>query len=119
MDKKIMLENLVREAYEKGLFNGAWLYAEHGEIISKGAVGFRDPEDKLPMQEDSIFDLASVSKQFTAAAIMLLLNKAHIGEVQASIWPGGRDHEVFSRAPVSGRHGPAAADPHRRRARLF
>ena len=33
MDKKIMLENLVREAYEKGLFNGAWLYAEHGEII--------------------------------------------------------------------------------------
>ena len=72
MDKKIMLENLVHEAHEKGLFNGAWLYAEHGEIISKGAVGFRDPEDKLPMQEDSIFDLASVSKQFTAAAIMLL-----------------------------------------------
>ena len=79
MDKKIMLENLVREAYEKGLFNGAWLYAEHGEIISKGAVGFRDPEDKLPMQEDSIFDLASVSKQFTAAAIMLLARKGLVG----------------------------------------
>ena len=79
MDKKIMLENLVREAYEKGLFNGAWLYAEHGEIISKGAVGFRDPEDKLPMQEDSIFDLASVSKQFTAAAIMLLVRKGLVG----------------------------------------
>jgi len=59
-----MLENLVREAYEKGLFNGAWLYAENGEIISKGAVGFRDAEDRLPMREDSIFDLASVSKQF-------------------------------------------------------
>ena len=79
MDKKIMLENLVREAYEKGLFNGAWLYAEHGEIISKGAVGFRDPEDRLPMREDSIFDLASVSKQFTAAAIMLLVRKDLVG----------------------------------------
>ena len=79
MDKKIMLENLVREAHEKGLFNGAWLYAEHGEIISKGAVGFRDLEDKLPMQEDSIFDLASVSKQFTAAAIMLLARKGLVG----------------------------------------
>ena len=79
MDKKIMLENLVREAHEKGLFNGTWLYAEHGEIISKGAVGFRDAEDRLPMREDSIFDLASVSKQFTAAAIMLLVRKGLVG----------------------------------------
>ena len=79
MDKKTVLEKLVREAHEKGLFNGTWLYAEHGEIISKGAVGFRDPEDKLPMREDSIFDLASVSKQFTAAAIMLLIRKGLVG----------------------------------------
>ena len=79
MDKKIMLENLVREAHEKGIFNGTWLYAEHGEIISKGAVGFRDVEDRLPMQEDSIFDLASVSKQFTAAAIVLLVRKGLVG----------------------------------------
>ena len=79
MDKKIMLENLVREAHEKGLFNGTWLYAEHSEIISKGAVGFRDPEDRLLMLEDSIFDLASVSKQFTAAAIVLLVRKGLVG----------------------------------------
>ena len=72
MDKKTMMDGLVREAYERGCFNGTWLYAEHGEIISKGAIGFRDPEDKLPMREDSIFEIASVSKQFTAAAIMLL-----------------------------------------------
>ena len=72
MDKKNMMENLVREASAKCGFTGTWLYAEHGEIISKGAVGFRDVEDKLPMQEDCLFDLASVSKQFTAAAIMLL-----------------------------------------------
>ena len=79
MEKKTMMENLIREAHEKGLFNGTWLYAEHGEIVSKGAVGFRDAEDKLPMQEDSIFDLASVSKQFTAAAIMLLVQKGLMG----------------------------------------
>ena len=28
MDKKTMMENLAREAYEKGGFNGTWLYAE-------------------------------------------------------------------------------------------
>ena len=55
MDKKTIMENLIREAREKGAFNGTWLYAEHGGIISKGAVGFRDAEDRLPMQEDSFY----------------------------------------------------------------
>ncbi len=75
MDKKSRMDNLVREAHEKGIFTGAWLFAENGEIVSKGAVGWRDPEDTLPLREDSIFELASVSKQFTAAAIMLLRKK--------------------------------------------
>ncbi len=39
MDKKTMMEKLAREAYEKGSFNGLWLYAEKGEIVSKGALG--------------------------------------------------------------------------------
>lgn len=72
MDKKTILNTLALDAFEKGGFNGTWLYAEHGEIVSKGAVGFSDPEDKVPLCEDSLFDLASVSKQFTAAAVMLL-----------------------------------------------
>ena len=52
-----MMEKLVREAHERGLFNGTWLYAENGKIVSKGAVGFRDVDDKLPMQEDSILNM--------------------------------------------------------------
>ncbi len=75
MDKKTMMEKLVHEAYEKGAFNGTWLYAEKGKIISKGAVGFRDFSDKLPMREDSVFQLASITKQFTAAAVMLLVRE--------------------------------------------
>ena len=72
MDKNKYFEKLVAEAHEKGVFTGTWLYAENGEAVSKGAVGRRDPEDRLPILESSVFDLASVSKQFTACAIMLL-----------------------------------------------
>ncbi len=72
MDKKNQLDKLFREAHEKGLFTGTWLFAEKGQIVSKGALGWRDPADTLPLEEDCIFDLASVSKQFTAAAVMLL-----------------------------------------------
>jgi CubicO group peptidase (beta-lactamase class C family) len=79
MDKKTMMETLTRAACEKGGFNGTWLYAEHGEIISKGACGFRDAEDRIPMTEDSIFEMASVTKMFTATAIMLLVRDGKLG----------------------------------------
>ena len=79
MDKNTMMQELARESYEKGGFNGAWLYAENGEIVSKGACGFRDPENTAPITEDTIFQLASVSKNFTAAAVMLLVREGKLG----------------------------------------
>ena len=78
MDKKTMMENLAREARKSGEFNGAWLYAENGEIVSKGAIGFRDAENKLPMEEDTIFEMASVTKMFTATAVMLLVREGKL-----------------------------------------
>lgn len=79
MDKKSTIESIIREAHESRVFNGAWLYAENGNIVTKGAVGFRDPEDRLPVREDSIFYLASVSKQFTATAVMLARRMGLLG----------------------------------------
>ena len=78
MDKKALFEKLAREAYEKGGFNGVWLYAENGEIVSKGACGWVDAENTLPMREDTIFEMASITKQFTAAAIMLLVREGKL-----------------------------------------
>ncbi|MBO4217470.1 MAG: beta-lactamase family protein, partial [Clostridia bacterium] len=79
MDKKATMEKLARDACARGGFNGVWLYAENGVIVSNGACGFRDAENKLPMEADSIFEMASVTKQFTAAAIMLLAREGKLG----------------------------------------
>lgn len=79
MEKKEMFEKLARAAFEKESFNGAWLYAENGKIVSKGAVGWLDPESTVPLTEDSIFQLASVTKQFTAAAVMLAVRRGLLG----------------------------------------
>ena len=79
MDQKTTMENLARAAYEKGGFNGAWLYAENGKIVSSGAFGWVDAENTLPMREDSIFEMASVTKMFTATAIMLLVREGKLG----------------------------------------
>ena len=75
MDKNKKIQELARELNEKDGFNGAWLYAEKGEIVSKGVLGWRDPENTLPITEDTIFQLASVSKTFTSAAVMLLIRQ--------------------------------------------
>ena len=78
MDQNTMMQKMARESFEKGGFNGAWLYAEKGEIISKGVCGFRDPGDTKPITEDTIFQLASVSKNFTAAAVLLLVREGKL-----------------------------------------
>ena len=78
MDKHEMMQALAQTLQEKDVFNGAWLYAEKGEIVSKGVSGFRDPEDKTPITEDAIFQLASVSKTFTATAVMLLVRQGKL-----------------------------------------
>ena len=75
MNKNELMQNMAREANERGSFTGAWLYAENGEIVSKGAVGFCDADDTKPITEDTIFQLASVSKQFTASAVMLMVRR--------------------------------------------
>ena len=89
MDKKRLIEELARDAYERGSFNGTWLYAEHGKIISKGAIGFRDAEDTLPMTEDTIFEMASITKMFTASAVMLLVREGKLGldEAYTELFP--------------------------------
>ena len=95
MDKDTRMQNLARELKEKDGFNGAWLYAEKGEIVSKGALGFRDPGDTLPITEDSIFQLASVTKQFTAAAVMLTVR-------QGLLSPDDEITKYFPEIPYTG-----------------
>ena len=79
MDKNAMMQKIARDSHDKGGFNGAWLYAENGVIVSKGALGWRDPESTLPINEDTIFQLASVTKQFTASAVMLAVRMGLFG----------------------------------------
>jgi D-alanyl-D-alanine carboxypeptidase len=46
---------------------------ENGKVVYKRAFGSSNLEAETPMTVDAVFELASITKQFTAAAIMLLL----------------------------------------------
>lgn len=56
-------------------FNGVILVAENGKPVYYKAIGYRDYARQIPLQQTDIFELASLSKQFTAMIIMMLKEK--------------------------------------------
>ena len=57
---------------ENDQFNGVILIAKNGKVLDEEAFGVRDFETHVPLKTTDIFELASVSKQFTAMIIMQL-----------------------------------------------
>ena len=59
-------------------FNGNILVAEKGKPIYQQALGYADYNSKRMLNDSSVFDLASLSKQFTAMGIMILKEKKQL-----------------------------------------
>lgn len=59
----------------KDQLNGVVLIAENGKIEYEKAFGFRDYAKQIQLHTSDIFEMASVSKQFTAMIIMMLKEK--------------------------------------------
>jgi CubicO group peptidase (beta-lactamase class C family) len=66
------IEQIFINANRDDLFSGVILVAVNGKPIYYAARGFRDFGKKTPLLKTDIFELASVSKQFTAMIIMML-----------------------------------------------
>jgi CubicO group peptidase (beta-lactamase class C family) len=66
------LDSLLKRIHKRHDFHGAILVAKNEKIVFNSQIGFADFKKETPLNKRSMFQLASVSKQFTAAAIMLL-----------------------------------------------
>ena len=72
------LDSIFSKYSKMGVFNGTLIYGEFGREIFKKAYGYSDFKSKEPLATSSAFQLASVSKMFTAAAIMILKEKGKL-----------------------------------------
>jgi len=65
------LESYIDECNKNGL-SASVLVAKDGDILYSGGVGLRNKTEKLPVTEETIFTTGSLTKQFTATAILKL-----------------------------------------------
>lgn len=69
------LDSTLTALLATGRFNGTVLYAEKGKAIFKKAYGLADFRTRQPLTTRSSFNLASITKQFICAGIMVLSDR--------------------------------------------
>ena len=62
---------------QQKIAGGVILLARHGKTAHLGAYGMMDVEAKKPMMPDTIFRIASMTKQITSVAVMMLYEEGH------------------------------------------
>jgi len=78
-DRLKLIPVRLRELVDNQTIAGAVaLVARYGEIASLDAVGWRDIEGGKPMTTDSIFQIMSMTKQFTGVGAMMLVEEGKL-----------------------------------------
>jgi CubicO group peptidase (beta-lactamase class C family) len=77
-NKSMQLDSLFNYYSNNGSFSGVVLAAENGKVIFNKMYGFSDYENKRPMDSSGAFNIASITKPFTALALMMLKEKGKL-----------------------------------------
>lgn len=72
------MDQVVRASADQDAFAGAVLVARDGEVLLDKGYGLANREWAVPNDGETKFRLASVSKQFTAAAVLLLSERGAV-----------------------------------------
>lgn len=72
------IDELTRDYEERGDLNGAVLVAQDGRVVFKKGFGLANREWGIPNEPDTKFRIGSITKQFTAALILQLVDEGVI-----------------------------------------
>ncbi len=72
------LDSLLTSHLKKREFSGNVLISENGKVTFEKSYGFANEVKKIPLNKNSLFDVASITKEFTATAIVMLQERGKI-----------------------------------------
>ena len=91
----------------------AWGIIIDGELAHSGVTGYRDVPSKAPVTPDSVFRIASMTKSFTAIAILKLRDEGklslddpaekYVPEMKALVYPTSDSPKITDPAPAVAR----------------
>lgn len=72
------IEEYLESLADKNSPGFSYLISKDGLVIAKGGVGFADVENKISNDTSTIFKAASITKQFTAVSVLLLVEQGKL-----------------------------------------
>lgn len=72
------IDAIMAEAYPGDGPGAAVIAVRDGKVLYRGAHGLADLENGVPLTAESVFRLGSITKQFTSAAILLLVERGEL-----------------------------------------
>ncbi|WP_422083755.1 serine hydrolase domain-containing protein [Ulvibacterium sp.] len=76
--ESVDLEQHVQKLNEQGLFNGAIIVTENDSVLLSKGFGYADFERQIPFETDTSMDTGSITKTFTALAMLMLADSNEI-----------------------------------------
>src|SRR5262249_52458972 len=64
-----------QRVHEAGIVGSSLMFVKDGAVAAKAFEGYQDLETKRPIDEDTIYHWASITKTFTGVAIMQLRDR--------------------------------------------
>jgi CubicO group peptidase (beta-lactamase class C family) len=72
------LDRIISSEFKAQEPGGVVLIAQRGQILYKKAFGMANLELNVPMKEEMVFNIASMTKQFTAIAVLQLMEQGKL-----------------------------------------
>lgn len=77
-DVQRKIDGLLKQYHDYGQLNGSVLVADGGKVIYEKGFGMANMEWKIPNTPDTKFRIGSITKQFTAALILQMVDEGKI-----------------------------------------
>ncbi|SEL48662.1 CubicO group peptidase, beta-lactamase class C family [Maribacter orientalis] len=72
------IDSLLQEKYSGNTPGATFLISKNGSVIYKKAFGLANLELNVPMKTNNVFKIGSMTKQFTAISILMLMEKGKL-----------------------------------------
>jgi CubicO group peptidase (beta-lactamase class C family) len=71
-------DGVFRSLVQRGIPSVTYAIVRDGRVIKTNSFGYANLEDKTPARRDTVYEIGSMTKQFTAASVLMLVDEGKV-----------------------------------------